>query len=136
MHYSFDNFKIEDNHVVKYIPLEDYKNTIMAQKRLRPQIYHRTKKLTRGKFTSQQRWLQVYQNLCFAGVLVVGALSGDPAKFTKDYCGLFTSSGVHPKKKLARFPVSDNAIIQPGTRLRAAHFQAGQYLDIIGRGYG
>ena len=65
---------------------------------------------------------------------MVGALSSDPAKFTKDYCGLFTSCGVAPKKKLCRFPVSDDAVVQPGTRLRAAHFQAGQFVDIIGRG--
>ncbi len=70
----------------------------------------------------------------FLGVLVVGALSGDPAKFTKDYCGLFTESGVAPKKKLCRFPVSDNAIIRPGTKLLASHFQPGQVVDIIGRG--
>ena len=38
------------------------------------------------------------------GSLVVGALSADPSKFTKDYCGLFTESGVMPKKKLVRFP--------------------------------
>jgi hypothetical protein len=30
-------------------------------------------------------------------------LSADPAKFTKDYCGLFTESGVMPKKKLIRY---------------------------------
>ena len=35
----------------------------------------------------------------------MGALSADPAKFTKDYCGLFTETGLMPKKKLAKFPV-------------------------------
>ena len=66
------------------------------------------------------------------GCLVVGALSADPAKFTKDYCGLFTESGVMPKKKLIRCPVSENALIQPGTPLAAGHFEVGQYIDVIG----
>ncbi len=38
-----------------------------------------------------------------------------------------------PKKKLAKFPVTENAVIQPGTRLRASHFQPGQFVDIRGR---
>jgi hypothetical protein len=38
-----------------------------------------------------------------------------------------------PKKKLAKFPVTQNSIIQPGTRLRASHFEPGAYLDIRGR---
>ncbi len=67
------------------------------------------------------------------GCLVIGALSADPSKFTKDYCGLFTESGLMPKKKLIRCPVSENALIQPGTPLVAGHFQVGQYIDIIGR---
>eukprot|EP00095_Tigriopus_kingsejongensis_P006176 maker-scaffold191_size271209-snap-gene-0.9 protein:Tk06176 transcript:maker-scaffold191_size271209-snap-gene-0.9-mRNA-1 annotation:"39s ribosomal protein mitochondrial" len=67
------------------------------------------------------------------GTLVVGALSADPSKFTKDYCGLFTASGLMPKKKLARFPVTENAIIQPGTPLFASHFDIGQFVDVRGR---
>jgi len=106
---------IEDVHVVKYIPAEEYAQTYGAQKRLRPTIWYRNKSVSRG-------------------VLVVGALSADPQTMTRDYCGLFTASGLAPKKKLARFPVSPEAVIQPGTRLRASHFQAGQYVDIIGRG--
>merc|ERR1711860_437818 len=62
-----------------------------------------------------------------------GALSADPAKFTKDYCGLFTETGLMPKKKLAKFPVTPNSIIQPGTPMSAAHFTPGQYVDIRGR---
>lgn len=67
------------------------------------------------------------------GCLVVGALSADPSRFTKDYCGLFTESGLMPKKKLARFPVTENALIQPGTPLTAAHFDVGQFVDVRGR---
>ena len=38
-----------------------------------------------------------------------------------------------PKKKLARFPVTENALIQPGTQLFASHFTPGQFVDIRGR---
>lgn len=56
--------QIEDNHVVKYIPPEDYARTMVAEKRARPQVYNPSKKN-------------------HLGCLVVGALSADPAKFTK-----------------------------------------------------
>merc|ERR1712126_771161 len=57
---------------------------------------------------------------------VVGSGSPDPQKFTKDYCGLFTDSGVMPKRHLARFPVTSNSVIQPGTPLTASHFTMGR----------
>ena len=38
-----------------------------------------------------------------------------------------------PKKKLTKFRVTGNAVVQPGTQLRASHFQPGQYVDILGR---
>merc|ERR1712098_965953 len=55
------------------------------------------------------------------GMLVVGSHSTDPQKYTKDYCGLFTDAGLMPKRFLARFPVTENALIQPGTSLPASH---------------
>lgn len=106
--------QIEENHVIKYLSPQDFAKTIMAEKRARPAVI-------RAKQPSNK-----------LGCLVVGALDGDPTKFTKDYCGLFTSTGLMPKKKLARFPVTPNAIIQPGTPLTAAHFQPGQFVDVVG----
>ena len=76
---------IEDNHVIRYISAEDFSQTVVAQRRIRPYIMKPTASISRGS-------------------IVVGALSTDPSKFTKDYCGLFTESGVMPKKKLVRFP--------------------------------
>ena len=38
-----------------------------------------------------------------------------------------------PKKLLVRFPVSSNALIQPGTPLNAGHFQPGQFVDVISK---
>lgn len=100
--------------MIKYISKEDYAKTVYGEKLRRPAITNLGPNMDRG-------------------CLVVGALSADPSKFTKDYCGLFTETGLMPKKKLARFPVSDNAIIQPGTKLFASHFMPGQYVDVRGR---
>lgn len=105
---------IEDNHVIKYIPPEDFAKTVVAQRRSIPRITSKEKGIDKGS-------------------LVVGALSTDPQKFTKDYCGLFTNCAVMPKKLLVRFPVSDNALVQPGTPLNAGHFQPGQFIDVIAK---
>jgi len=102
--------QVEDNHVIKYIPPEDFEKTYLAQKKGIPKVGDTQ-----------------------LGSLVVGALSSDPQKFTKDYCGLFTDSGVMPKKILTRFPVTPNAIVQPGTPLNAAHFEPGQFIDAWAR---
>ena len=106
--------QIEDNHVIKYIPPEEFARTMVAERRSMPRIYGKDKPISRG-------------------CLVVGALSTDCQKYTKDYCGLFTESGVMPKKLLVRFPVSENALIQPGTPLNAAHFEPGQFIDVTAR---
>ena len=55
--------------MVKYIPPEDYARTIVAEKRASPQVYNPNKKT-------------------HLGCLVVGALSADPAKFTKVHFSL------------------------------------------------
>lgn len=66
------------------------------------------------------------------GCLVVGAVGTDPQMFTKEYCGLFNEAGVMPKLHLTRFPIHPEAAIQPGTPLYAAHFRAGDYVDVTG----
>lgn len=83
--------------------------------------------------------------------MVVGAQGCDPQKvgkctttfylclwkkffqFTKEYCGLFSEAGVMPKRRLARFQISPEAALQPGTPLVAAHFRPGEYVDVRGR---
>lgn len=67
------------------------------------------------------------------GCLLVGAESTDPTYFTKEYCGLFKDSGVVPKKLLARFFISPDAVIPPGVLLTAMHFQVGNYVDVRGK---
>ncbi|KAL7304021.1 hypothetical protein TKK_0003491 [Trichogramma kaykai] len=99
-------FQVADNHVIKYQPPETYK----------PMITKRKTSLPPSK-----------------GSLIIGADSADPQLFTKEYCGLFEESGVMPKRLLARFHVSPEAALQPGTPLLASHFKVGQYVDIRGK---
>jgi large subunit ribosomal protein L3 len=67
------------------------------------------------------------------GMLVVGALSCDPRKFTRAYNGLFEQAGVPPKRKLTRFFITPNSVIKPGTPLYATHFRCGDYVDVQAR---
>jgi len=108
---------VTDNHVVKFTPRAEYNNTYLGEKDLRP------------CFTGpgRKKGADIY------GMVLVGSHSTDPQKYTKDYCGLFTDSGLMPKRHLARFPVTENAVIQPGTALTASHFSVGQWVDVFGR---
>jgi len=108
---------VTDNHVVKFIPRGSYDQSYMGLKDQRP------------LFTGPTR----VKGDNIHGMLVVGSHSTDPQKYTKDYCGLFTDAGLMPKRFLARFPVTENALIQPGTSLTASHFSVGQWVDIFGR---
>jgi len=100
--------QVIDNHVIKYVPPEEYQWNPITSHRVRPP-----------------------KNIM--GRVVVGAESADPQKFTKEYCGLFTEAGVMPKKLLARFPITPDAALQPGTPLFAAHYRPGDFVDIRGK---
>lgn len=100
--------QVDDNHVVKYISPENY---FPAQRRI-------TWKPKRN-----------------VGCLLVGAGSADPSLFTKEYCGLFAESGVMPKRHLARFNVSRDAELLPGTPLNVSHFRVGDFVDVRGKTY-
>jgi len=109
---------VTDSHVVRFIPYAEYRQSLVGEKQQRPDFLGLDPS-TRGRNVH--------------GMLVVGAQSTDPQRYTKDYCGLFTESGLMPKRHLARFPVSENAMIQPGTPLTASHFTVGQWVDVRGR---
>jgi len=53
--------------------------------------------------------------------------------------GHFAAAKVEPKKHLAEFRVTEDALVDVGAELTAAHFVAGQYVDVtgtsIGKGY-
>ena len=46
--------------------------------------------------------------------------------------GHFAKSKVEPKAKLAEFRVAEDALLEPGAALSAAHFLAGQKVDVCG----
>ncbi len=55
---------------------------------------------------------------------------------SKQMRGHFAKSKVEPKRKLAEFRVSDDALIDVGAELTADHFIEGQYVDVVGTSKG
>jgi len=50
--------------------------------------------------------------------------------------GHFAKSKVEPKRRLAEFRVSEDALVDTGTELSASHFVNGQYVDVMGTSIG
>ncbi|NBB70295.1 MAG: 50S ribosomal protein L3 [Alphaproteobacteria bacterium] len=69
----------------------------------------------------------------------VGAGKAKVKNVTKPMRGHFAKAKVEPKRVLREFRVADDAVVAPGTRLSAAHFVAGQRLDVaatsVGKGF-
>jgi large subunit ribosomal protein L3 len=55
---------------------------------------------------------------------------------TKPQRGHFAKAKVEPKKKLAEFRVSKDALLEPGAELSVAHFLEGQLVDVTGTSIG
>jgi len=55
---------------------------------------------------------------------------------SKQMRGHFAKAKIEPKRKLAEFRVSDDALIDVGAELTTDHFIAGQYVDVVGSGKG
>ncbi|CAI9722274.1 ribosomal L3, mitochondrial-like [Octopus vulgaris] len=81
--------------------------------------------------TKLAAWHPMWRNKY--GAVVVGALGTDPRMFTPEYNNLFRKTGLPPKRKLARFLVTPNAAVQPGTPLSCLHFRVGDYVDVQAR---
>ncbi|CAG4944184.1 unnamed protein product [Colias eurytheme] len=111
--YQTTLLQVVDNHVIKYIPPEEFKPMKIANTNWR-----------------EKRTL---------GCLLVGSETIDPSTVTKDYCGMFTNVGMLPKRHLCRFMVSPSAQLPTGTPLYATHFRVGDCVDIraktIDRGF-
>lgn len=105
--------QVVDNHVIKYIPPEEYKPM---------------RNSTQSGIRTQRH-----------GCLLIGSQTIDPSTVTKDYCGIFDSVGMLPKQHLCRFLISPEAALPTGTPLFATHFRVGDYIDIraktIDRGF-
>lgn len=50
--------------------------------------------------------------------------------------GHFAKAQVEPKRKLAEFRVSADALVDVGAEISVEHFVAGQYVDVVGRSKG
>src|SRR6185369_1920237 len=55
---------------------------------------------------------------------------------TKPQRGHFAKAKVEPKARLAEFRVSDDALVDVGAEITAAHFLPGQYVDVTGTSIG
>ncbi len=55
---------------------------------------------------------------------------------TKPMRGHYAKAKVEPKRKLAEFRVSPDAVLEVGSELTAAHFVAGQFVDVTGTSIG
>src|SRR6195256_1746606 len=55
---------------------------------------------------------------------------------TQPQRGHFAKAKVEPKAKLAEFRVSEDALLEIGAEITAAHFLPGQYVDVIGTSIG
>jgi large subunit ribosomal protein L3 len=51
---------------------------------------------------------------------------------SKPQRGHFAKAKVEPKARLAEFRVSEHALLEVGAEITAAHFVAGQYVDVVG----
>jgi large subunit ribosomal protein L3 len=71
--------------------------------------------------------------------LQLGVGAAKVKNVTKPQRGHFAKAKVEPKAKLAEFRVSQDALLPVGAEITAAHFIAGQYVDVtgtsIGKGY-
>jgi large subunit ribosomal protein L3 len=55
---------------------------------------------------------------------------------TKPERGHFAKAGVEPKRKVAEFRVSDEALIDVSAEITVDHFVAGQFVDVVGTSIG
>ena len=68
--------------------------------------------------------------------LQLGVGAAKVKNVSKPMRGHFAKSRVEPKRKLAEFRVSDDAVIDVGAELTAGHFVAGQHVDVVGTSIG
>src|SRR5436853_5956779 len=71
--------------------------------------------------------------------LQLGVGAAKVKNVTKPQRGHFAKAKVEPKARLAEFRVSEDALVDIGAEITAAHFVPGQYVDVtgtsIGKGY-
>src|SRR5881227_1276020 len=68
--------------------------------------------------------------------LQLGVGAAKVKNVTKPQRGHFAKAKVEPKAKLAEFRVSEDALVDVGAEITAAHFVPGQYVDVTGTSIG
>src|SRR5213082_762165 len=68
--------------------------------------------------------------------LQLGVGAAKVKNVTKPQRGHFAKAKVEPKAKLAEFRVSEDALVDVGAEITAAHFIPGQYVDVVGTSIG
>src|SRR5437870_6467859 len=68
--------------------------------------------------------------------LQLGVGAAKVKNVTKPQRGHFAKAKVEPKAKLAEFRVSEDALVEVGAEITAAHFVPGQYVDVTGTSIG
>ena len=66
----------------------------------------------------------------------VGAGSVKVKNVSSAMRGHFAKASVLPKRKIAEFRVSEDAMLEPGATLVPSHFVAGQIVDAVGKSHG
>jgi large subunit ribosomal protein L3 len=66
----------------------------------------------------------------------LGSGAAKAKRVTKPMRGHFAQAKVAPKKHLAEFRVSDDAVLEVGQELSPAHYVSGQYVDVTGTSIG
>jgi len=68
--------------------------------------------------------------------LQLGVGAAKVKNVSKPMRGHFSAAKVEPKAHLAEFRVSEDALVPVGAEITAAHFVAGQYVDVVGTSIG
>src|SRR5438045_3801919 len=68
--------------------------------------------------------------------LQLGVGAAKVKNVTKPQRGHFAKAKVEPKARVAEFRVSDDALVDVGAEITAAHFLPGQYVDVTGTSIG
>ncbi|MDE0781501.1 MAG: 50S ribosomal protein L3 [Alphaproteobacteria bacterium] len=68
--------------------------------------------------------------------LQLGTGAAKPKRVSKAMRGHFAKAKVEPRRKVVEFRVTDDAMIDIGTRIEVGHFVSGQFVDVTGTSIG
>src|SRR5262252_5541752 len=68
--------------------------------------------------------------------LQLGVGSAKTKNVSKPQRGHFAKAKIEPKARLAEFRVSEDALLEVGAEITAAHFLPGQFVDVVGTSIG